>query len=198
MKKVSEISTVNNKNSQKRPMKRWKLIVFSILGALLLAIAVLAAANLSVLRLVFSPGNIRISERDESIAVLKQLEGDGVIRNVDISNDMSSVSFFSADESIKVVGEYDGGRLRRIHGEIDAGQVNISSIDEGRRVARVMLSPYFADAEITAILLRYSPDIIAGAVNSGNIDMSFNIGDNYDVTAIGSMNDKVEFGIIVK
>jgi len=180
-----------------RKNKKGKTIIFSILGVFLLAVAVLAVVNLSVLRLVFSPGNIAISEREESIATLKRLESAGGITNLEVSDDINGVSFSSADENIRVTSEYDGARLRRVSGEINARRVHVSSIEDGKELARVMLSPYFTDAEIAAILLRHSPDIIANAV-SGNINMSFDIGDNYHVTVTGSADDKVEVGIIVK
>ena len=180
-----------------RKNKKGKTIIFSILGVFLLAAAVLAVANLSVLRLVFSPGSIVVSEREESITVLKRLESTGDVMNLEVSDDTGSVSFFSADENIKVTSEYDGARLKRASGEINARRVRVSNIEDGKGLARVMLSPYFTDDEIAAILLRHSPDIIANAV-SGNINMSFDIGDNYHVTVAGSANDKVEVGITVK
>jgi hypothetical protein len=181
----------------KHPRKKGKIIVLCILGALLLTVSVLAVVNFSVLRLVFSPKTIAISDREESIVVLKRLENTDTIRNFQISNENSSVSFSSVDESIKISSEYDSGQLSRISGEVDAGRLSVSTIDEARELARVVLSPYFDDDEIVAIFLRYSPDIIARA-GRGNIDLSFDIGDNYHVTAVGSAHTSIEFNIIVK
>jgi len=180
-----------------RPRKKWKTIILCVLGAFFLAVAILALANLSVLKLVFSPGNIEVSELDESITTLERLESAGSVRNLEISADRNRVSFFNADESIKVASEYDGGRVRRVSGEIDAARINVSTIDEGRELARAMLSPYFNDAEIAAILLRSSPEIIAN-IGSGDINMSFDIGDNYNVSITGSAYDMIEFNILTK
>lgn len=186
-----------NKKYPKHSRDKGKTIVCFIVGVLFLTVAVLAIVNLPVLKLVFSPENIVISEREESIVVLKHLENVGSVRNLEVSDDMSNISFFSADETIKVTSEYDDRRLRRVSGEIDTGRIKISSVGEGRSLARLMLSPYFNDAETAAILLRYSPNIIAGAVR-GNINMSFDIGERYHVVVTESVNNKVDFGIIIK
>jgi hypothetical protein len=191
-----EISMGDNEKIRKFPRKKGKKIVFCILGALFLAVTVLAIVNFSVLKLVFSPNNIAISEREESIAVLKQLESADSISGLQVSGDNNSVSFFSADESIKISSDYDGEQLNRISGEIDAGRVSVSTIEEARELARVVLSPYFNDDEIVAIFLRYSPSLIA-MVRSDNINLSFNIGDSYHVTATGSAHTGIEFSIAV-
>jgi hypothetical protein len=60
-----------------------------------------------------------------------------------------------------------------------------------------MLSPYLTNDEINAILLRYSPDIIAG-VRTADLDLSFDIGGNYHVTATGLAHDRVGFSITAK
>ena len=181
----------------KHSRKKSKIIFFSIIAAVFMAVAILAIVNLSVLWLIFSPDSIAISEREESIIVLKELENAGEVRNLEIVGDNSSVSFFSADEYIRVESKYDGAQLRHVRGEINTGRIHISNIEDGKKLVRVMLSPYFTDTEIAAIAVRHSPDIIASAL-SGNINMSFDIGNNYHVTLNGSANDKVEVGIIVK
>ena len=188
-----------NDNISKRPSKRkkGKLIALCILGTLFVAVVVLIVANLSVIRLVSSPEKIVIFEREESIKVLKRLEGAGDVVKLEIADDAGSVSFSNANESIRVLSEYDGGRLRRVSGNIDAGRVGVSTVEEGRQLARAMLSPYFTDSETTAILLRYSPDIISGGWG-GDIDLSFDIGGNYLVSATGSAHSGVEFSITPK
>ena len=195
--KMSEISAEKNMNVQKRPRKKWKIIVGCILGVILLAVAVLAVANLPVLRLAFSPENIAVSGREKSISVLKQLESAGRIKNLDVSGDAGKVSFFNANESIKISSEYASERLMRVKGVVDTERISVSNVDEGMELARSILAPYFDDAETNALLLRYSPDIIANAA-SGSINMSFDIGNNYQVTITGSTHDKVEFSIAVK
>jgi len=188
-----------NDNISKHPRKRkkGKLIALCVLGALLVAVIVLAVANLSVIRLVTSPEKIVILEREESIKTLKRLESTGEVAKLEIVDDAGSVSFSNANESIRILSEYEGRRLRRVSGNIDAGRVGVSTVEEGRRLARVMLSPYFTDAEITAILLRYSPDIISGGWGA-DIDLSFDIGGNYHVSATGSAYSGVEFSITPK
>jgi len=202
----------------KRSRKKGRIIVCSMLGAILLTVIILAVVNRSVLKHVFSPDDIVIFDREESIAVLKQLESAGGVGNIvisgnasvvssssdanDVNNDsfsggVSSVSFSSADENINITGEYDGARLKRLSGEVYANQVRVSSIEDGKRLAGIMLAPYFTDDVISALLLRHSPDFIKNAM-SDNINMSFDIGDKYHVTATGSANGKVNFVILVK
>ena len=209
MPKVSRISVDSNYEEvrvspgpehpdKKSKKKKWKIVVGCILGAFLLTVAVLIVVNLSVLKLVLSPEKIVIPEREESISVLKQLESAGDVRNLEVSSDTGEVSFFNADESIKIASKYDGERVTNISGEIDTGRVSVSTIDEGKELARVMLSPYLSDEEITAILVRYSADIISGisSAASDNINMSFDIGNNYQVTVTGSAYDTIEFNIV--
>jgi len=194
---MPDIPVENHGGIPKRPRKKGKIIVLCIIGALLLTAAVLVVLNSSVLRLAVSPDNIAVSGVEESVAVLKNLENDGSITNLEVSGDKNIVSFFNADKSIKITSEYEGGRFRSIVGEIDAERVHVSTVSEGRELAYVILSPYFSDDEIDAILLRYSPEIIANAEND-NIDVSFDIGNSYNVTVTGSAYAIVEFGINAK
>jgi len=113
-------------------------------------------------------------------------------------NDTNQISFSNADESITIAGEYEGDQVRRISGEIDAGRMNVTNIEEGKELARVMLSPYLGDAEITALLLRYAPTILSQVGRGTNINTSFDIGGNYYVTVTGSVNSRIEFNIRVK
>ena len=206
MTKVYRISVENmgdNENIPDHPSgrgkKKWKIIAGGILGAFFLAVAVLAIANRPVLELVLSPENIVMAGIEESIDTLKQLENVGIVKNLEISSETGGVSFFNADESIRVAGEYDDGRLRRVSGEIDTRRVRVATIDEGTELARVMLSPYFGDAEIAAILVRYSPGIISSlSGTSGAVNMSLDIGGNYHVTITGSTRGVVDFNIIPK
>ena len=206
-KKVEIINKVENNKEEARinpgtarpGKKKWKIAAGCITGALFLTVAVVAIINLSVLKFVFLPENIVISERGESIVALRQLENSGDVKNLEVSSS-AGVSFSNADESIKVTSEYDGERFRSVSGKIDAGRVNVSTMDEGKELARVMLSPYLGEDEIRAILVRYSPDIISGisGAASDNINMSFDIGNNYRVTVTGSAYDTIGFEIVVK
>lgn len=271
---MPEIIRKDNKESGKRSRGKGKIIVLCVVGALILTAAAAVIANLSVLRLVYSPDNIVISGREKTLAVLKQLESSGNIKRLEVSRGGSSnassgsvgalnrggelsgnggengadssgssalnigsgessgkgaeydsfsnardsgvawggigggrndadasgtdrVSFSNANESVIISGEYDNDRVRRISGRIDTGRVKVTTIEEGKELARVMLSPYLGDAEITALLLRHSPAIIS-SVGKGSINTSFNIGNNYQVTVTGSTDSRIDFTIRVK
>ena len=189
-------------NTQKpvRLRKKWKIVVLCALCAVLGTIVVLVIFFLPVLKLAASPDKIVIAEQKKSIAVLERLENRGDIKKLEISeapDKTSNVSYYSADDSIKISSEYGDGQVKRVSGDIDASRINISTIEEGREMARIMLSPYLTDAEITAILLRYSPDILAN-IRGDDIDMSFDIGDNYYITVAGSASGTIGFNILAK
>ena len=184
-------------NISERPRKKVKLSVlcfFCVIGALFLAVIILAAANFSVLRLVYSPENIVISAREESVETLERLESSGEVRNLVISEDESEISFSSANESVKISSEYDDERLMRVSGNVDASLVDVSTIEEVMELARAALSPYLSDAAITAILLRYSPEIIAG-FRDDDIDLTFDIGGDYQVKVTGSARGVIDFSV---
>ena len=177
-------------------MKKWKIIVCAVAALFIVAAVIAAVVYLPVLKLVFSPNSITVAEREETIATLKRLESAGGVTNLEVSDDGKGVSFFSADKSIKISSEYDGERLRRLSGEFDVGHLGVSTVEEGKEMARVILSPYLDDAEITALFLRYSPDILTAVVN-GDINMSFDI-NNYHVTATSASSGKIDFNMTAK
>ncbi len=169
-------------------------VFLGVISAAIIAIAVVIVINWSIVSLVFNPENITLTAEHEMFTQLRVLEAEGNIKDVvtDTQGEETKTSYKTADNSISVDTLYKRGTMAEMSGAIDAGSVQVGSIDDAMELARVMLSPYLSKEEINAVLLSSTSKIISHMTES-SLDIQLTIAANYDVHITGSQFSSVNF-----
>lgn len=182
----------------KRPRRTGRVILIGTLVLLLAAIAVTAIVFRDTLELLLHPDRIEISRFSDAAETLRQLEGQGVIRDLRIraAEEGTELFYRSADDSVEVtaVYAYEDEAFLWLDGTVRSQLSSLQTIPDAEAFAAEMLSPFFNADETRAIFLKFSADIIAQA-GRDSMELNLNLADRYKISIEGPPMQTVRFSI---
>ncbi|MDR1736199.1 MAG: hypothetical protein LBR85_04940 [Oscillospiraceae bacterium] len=183
-------------NLPRRHRRIGKFIALGIAAAILSAVAVTAYIYRETIILLIDPSRIEISAWADTEGAVRALEDRDVIRNVLVLTEGgdTTLSFATRDASITVIARYTDGAFRSLQGTVNAMQTGIGTISGAQKYATEMLSPFFSVPETQAILIKFTPDIVAQA-GRDSMDMSVTLGERYAASIMGQTMQTLDFTV---
>lgn len=193
---ASETAAVPTQDIPRR-RKHTGLLIFLIISVLVLAtLGITAFVNRETLSLLLHPERIEFNTLADTDALLHTLESEGAIRGLRIETDAEKTTFFfrSADGSVEINAQYHDDEFSFLEGFVNAMASSIQTIAQAEDFASKLLSPFLDSHETQAVILKFSPDIVAQSGRSV-MDMSLTLGERYAATLQGPPMEIVRFTV---